>query len=45
MLNINFDVIRFVMLNDQKHLNHKNLLAINTNTSRKRDLMKNIRRR
>jgi len=33
------------MSEDKRRFNHNNLLAINKNNSRKRDLMKNIRRR
>jgi len=41
----NYDAIRLVVYYDKKQINHKNLLAINNKKSRKRDLMKNIRRR
>ncbi len=37
--------IRSFLASEQARLNHNNLLAVNKNNSRKRDLMKNIRRR
>jgi len=38
-------VCKIVMVDDRKRFNHDNLKAINNGKSRKRDLMKNIRRR
>jgi len=35
-------VFRIVMSEDKRRFNHNNLLAINKNNSRKRDLMKKI---
>jgi len=45
MFGNSFEIFRLVMNMEQKRINHNNLLSLKQNTSRKRDIMKHIRRR